>query len=77
MESDRRECTAELGSMTQAMRAQSVLGGAAIPSTVMKMKSTSHRGCVYGISFSRNQRKNVQTVLESAGIPVRKWGEGT
>ena len=75
MESERRDCVAELGSMTQAMRAQSLLGAAAIPSTVIKLKSSSRKGCVYGISFSRNQRRNVQTALESARIPVKRWGD--
>ena len=76
MEHHRLEGTAELGSVTQAMRAQAALAKAAIPSTVVKLKSASRRGCVYGISFSRNQSANVRTVLETVEIPVRNWGDG-
>ena len=70
-----RGCTAELGSMTQAMKAQEALSRAAIPSAVIKIESSSRRGCVYGIAFSCEQKNNVRGVLSSARITVKKWTE--
>ena len=67
-------CTAELGSMTQAMKAQKILAGAAIPTTVRKMEaSSSRRGCSYGIRYACSQEKNIRTVLSQAHIAVRDW----
>jgi len=69
-----RNCYAELGSVTYAMKAQAALGAAAIPSTVVKSESSSsRRGCVYGIRFSCQQENNVRMVLSSARIPVKQW----
>ena len=64
-------CSALIGSVTQAMRAQSVLGTAAIPTTVIK--SESAKGCVYGVRFSCSQMKNVSSVFEKEKIRVKKW----
>ena len=69
-----RGCSAELGSVTAAMKAQRALAEAAIQSTVIKSESASHRsGCTYGIQFSCLQVRNVRTVLEAAHIPVKQW----
>lgn len=76
MNKNSNECFAELGSATIAMKARSVLGAAAIPSEVIKMQSSSRRGCVYGISFSCHQRNNVQTVLTNSRITVRRFEDG-
>lgn len=64
-------CTATLGSVTVAMRAQDALARAAIPTNVIKEESS--RGCVYSISFSCTQINNVKTVLEHERIRVREW----
>ena len=46
-------CTAILGSVTQAMRAQRALASAAILSEVRKVDAASgRRGCAYGIEYS-------------------------
>ncbi len=66
-------CSAEIGSVTQAIRAQNALASAAIPSNVIKSQSSSRHGCVYGVSFSCAQENNVRTVLTNAKIPVRHW----
>ncbi|MBQ9086496.1 MAG: DUF3343 domain-containing protein [Clostridia bacterium] len=67
-------CTAELGSMTHAMKAQRALANAAIPVTVYKSESSSsRRGCSYGIRYSCPQEKNVRTVLAGARITVKEW----
>ena len=74
MKEQLRNCYAELGSVTYAMKAQAALGAAAIPSTVIKSESSSsRRGCVYGIRFSCQQENNVRMVLSSARIPVKQW----
>ena len=68
-----RNCLAELGSMTSAEKAQSILAAAAIPSAIVKTESSSHRGCSYGIRFSCQQRNNVKMVLSAARISVKRW----
>ncbi len=71
---DRGMCTAVIGSMTQAMRAQDVLAAAAIRAQVTKISSSStHNGCAYGVEVPCRQLKNVQNVLGNAGINVRKF----
>ncbi len=68
------ECIAEIGSMTQAMRAQRALASDAIPTTVIKSNSTnSGRGCAYGVSFACAQGENVRNALARAGVKVRRW----
>ncbi|MBQ8849989.1 MAG: DUF3343 domain-containing protein [Clostridia bacterium] len=66
-------CQAELQSMTAAQRAQRILASAAIPSDIIKVGSSSRRGCSYGIEFACNQRNNVEATLLSAGIAVKRW----
>lgn len=69
-----KSCTAALGTMTAAQKAQKVLASAAIPSGMTKLDTSPHRGCVWGITFSCNQTENVRSVLAAAGIAVRSWG---
>ena len=72
----RGECSAALGSVTQAMKAQKILAAAAIPSTVVKWEASSRlRGCVYGVEYSCQQQRNVETVLASARIAVKQWND--
>ena len=67
-------CSAVMGTLTNAQRAQKVLSSAAIPTSVGKLESSStHRGCVWSVNFSCNQMQNVKSVLSSAGINVRSW----
>jgi hypothetical protein len=67
-------CTAVIGSMTQAMKAQSVLSEAAIRSTLTKISSSrTHNGCAYGVDFPCTQSGNVRTVLERVGVRVRDY----
>jgi len=70
------ECSAAIGSVTQAMKAQKALAAAAIPSTVLEWESSSRlRGCVYGVRYSCKQQRNVETVLASARIAVKQWND--
>ena len=74
MQSDFYECLAVMGSMTQAMRAQKVLAGAAVRAEVVKADSAhTRRGCAYALSYPCSQENNVRTVLSSAGIRVRDY----
>mgnify|MGYP003321080900 CR=1 FL=1 len=69
-------CTAVIGTLTAAQRAQKVLASAAIPSRVEKSESVAgQRGCVWCVSFSCSQRQNVASVLAAAGVRVRSWEE--
>ena len=69
-------CSAEMGSVTQAMKAQKALAAAAIPSTVIKKESSSRsKGCVYGIEISCSQLRNARAVLEAANISARAWND--
>ena len=70
-------CTAVIGSMTQAMRAQTVLAEAAIRAVVVKVSSAkSTGGCAYGVDFPCTQTSNAKTVLTQAGIRVREFLQG-
>lgn len=73
MKRDSYECSAELGSVTEAMKAQRVLAAAAIPSEIIKNEGARRRGCVFGIGFSCAQANNVRTILSSAKIYPRGW----
>ena len=66
-------CSAEIGSVTQAMRAQNALSAVAIPTKLIKTQSSSRHGCIYGISYSCSQENNVRAILANANIPVRHW----
>lgn len=71
------KCTAVIGSMTQAMKAQSLLADAAIRATVVKVSSgKTHNGCAYGVDFPCTQSGSVRTVLDQGGIRVRQYVQG-
>lgn len=71
-------CVAVIGSMTQALRAQRALAGAAIPAEIIKADARDEkRGCAYALSYSCAQENNVKTVLGNQGIRVRRmYGRG-
>ena len=65
-------CTAAIGSMTAAMRAQRVLAAAAIHVNVIKNESSVKKGgCLYSLAFPCGQSNNVRTVLRAAHIGAR------
>lgn len=69
-----RSCSAVMGTLTGAQKVARALANAAIPSSVIKIdSSTGTRGCTWGVSFSCNQTENVKSVLSSSGINVRSW----
>ena len=67
-------CTAVIGSMTQAMKAQTTLAEAAIRASLSKISSSKAAGgCAYGVDFPCVQSGNVRIILERAGIRVREY----
>ena len=74
MSKNQGECIAEIGSMTQAMRAQNALAEMAIPSTIVKTNSSkSNKGCAYGSSLDCNQMENAENVFDRTKVRVRRW----
>lgn len=68
------ECIAEIGSMTQVMKAQKSLAELAIPSTIIKTNSSkTNGGCAYGLSLDCAQKENAQNIFEKSRIKVRRW----
>ncbi len=74
MKYPRGNCEAEVGSLTQAMKAQTVLANAAIPSTVVKIEApSSRRGCSYALRLSCLQENNARAVLGTARVSIKAW----
>ena len=74
MKNTNGECIAEIGSMTQAMRAQNALGEMAIPSTIVKTNSSkTNKGCAYGLSVDCKQRENADNIFQKSNVRVRRW----
>ena len=70
-------CTAVIGSMTQAMKAQTLLAEAAIRAHISKISSSGAAGgCAYGVDFPCTQQSNVHLILDRAGIRVREYLNG-
>lgn len=68
-------CLADLGTLTLALKAQKLLGTAAIPSTVIKNSSSfkERKGCSYALRIAPSQLENVRKILSENGIRVREW----
>ena len=67
-------CTAVIGSMTVAMKAQNALAEAAIRVHISKISSSGAAGgCAYGVDFPCTQSGNVKMILNRAGVRVREY----
>lgn len=64
-------CSLEMGSVTQAMKAQELLSRYAIPSKIIKTDSSSRRGCIYALSYACSQTNNVSHILSNAKLTPR------
>ncbi len=71
MKNNLNQCTASLGSVTAAMRAQSELAAASIPVSIVKTHTP--RGCIYGISYPCPYEGYVRNILSASRISVRQW----
>ena len=71
------DCIAVIGSVTRAMRAQSVLRAAGVGCVVVKAESGKlEQGCVYGVSCSCRLRGQIEGILKSVGIGIRSFERG-
>ena len=71
------KCTAVIGSMTIALKAQKILNSSSIRSTVVKLDSSAtQRGCSYGLEFECNQYSNVRYILEKSHVIVSRYLTG-
>ena len=75
MKGKNNECLAEIGTVTQAMKAQSALTMSAIPSKVIKSRSSRH-GCIYAVSYPCGYENNVRDILGQLGISINRWTKG-
>lgn len=67
-------CSAVMGSMTSAMKAQRLLSKHALRSNVIKISpSTQNKGCIYGIEFDCAQSVRIRNVLQESGIDVKEY----
>ena len=67
-------CTANIGSMTFAQKAQRALQAQAIQSAVTKISSkNTSRGCSYGVRFPCTQLGNVKIILSKENITVKEF----
>lgn len=65
-------CRLQVGSGTQAMRAQRVLSAAGVRSEVVKTENPDRRrGCSYSLAFDCLQEPFVTAALRNAGIRIR------
>ncbi len=70
-------CTAVIGSLTLALKAQKAMASSAIHATVVKLDSSvTNRGCAYGIEYDCNQDSNVRAIMNSSGIKVARFVRG-
>lgn len=66
-------CTAVIGSMTNAIKAQEALTNASVYATVIKVSSMdTDSGCAYGVTFHCSQTRAVRNALSAANIRIRK-----
>jgi len=65
-------CTAVIGAMTIAMKAQRILAHNAIRSEVIKIPGSAN-GCIYGIRFAYSDLVNVRYALTAGGIAVKEY----
>lgn len=67
-------CSAVMGSMTSAMKAQRLLSKHALRSSVIKISpSTQNKGCIYGIEFDCAISVRVRQTLSDANIDVKEY----
>ena len=67
---EKNECIAVIGTLTQAMQAQSVLASSAIRSEVVKADSW-RQGCAYAVRYPCINAGEVRLLLKQAGIRIR------
>lgn len=69
------ECILEIGSITQALKAQDALAFAYIPSKIIKARA-SRNGCIYAITFPCPEENRVREIISGVGIPTGRRTRG-
>lgn len=73
-----KQCTAALGSLTYAIKAQRALAQENLGCEIVKLDaSMTRRGCAYGIEFSCTDLRSVRAVMNKEQIPVTHYINGT
>ena len=72
-----KQCTAALGSLTYAIKAQRALIENEIPCEIVKLDSSmTRRGCAYGVTFSCEEQRAARSVLSKEKITVTGFVNG-
>lgn len=72
-----KSCTAAIGSLTLAMKAQSALDNIRVNGKIVKLDpSMTRRGCAYGIEYSCDDHKAVRSAFNMANISVSSYIKG-
>ncbi len=72
------KCTAAMGSLTIALKANSVLNGAGLNNKVVKLEpSMTKKGCAYGIEFFCDDYKRVRSAFSANKISASTYLKGT
>ena len=72
-----KSCTAALGSLTLAIKANSVLASAGINAKIVKLTpSMTRRGCAYDIEYFCEEHKAVRSAFNTAKISVSSYIKG-
>lgn len=72
-----KSCTAAIGSLTLAMKAQSALDNSRVNGKIVKLDpSMTRRGCAYGIEYSCDDHKAVRSAFNMANISVSSYIKG-
>ncbi len=70
----RQSCTAVLGTLTLAMKAQRALAKQAVKANVVKVsRKSSEKGCIYGIEYDCYLSGNANAILDDAGIEIKDF----
>ena len=72
-----KSCTAAIGSLTVAMKANAVLEQSGLSGKIVKLDpSMTRRGCAYGIEYSCEEHKAVRSAFNTAKISVSSYIKG-
>ncbi len=70
-------CTAAIGSLTYAIKAQRSLEQANLSSKIVKLDaSMTRRGCAYGVEFPCELQRSVRNVMSAEQIHVSSYING-
>jgi len=72
-----KNCTAAIGSLTYAIKAQRALEQAGFFGNIVKLNaSMTRRGCAYGLEFHCEDMRAVRAIINTESIPVSSYING-